>query len=293
MEKRRRAGKRPETDTLTENLTPPEIVLPEKCFSLQRQRERERERLWLPRHVASRTSFPRCLGALKWPHVPGPELPELLFPMPWRAEMDMCPEPELPSFFSPTMGPPHELHVRTRVHARHSIPRNKSLEGRMNCTRVSPHQLSSWLLTRSIVSSSQRPMSGCHSIRFPTQTIATTTSPLGDQSQCWNAFGNLWANHRYPDSPCNHSVGGGSRSMLECALGTRGHLRLSRPLANALGESRSMLGCALSTSGPPTPISRLPLQPLGGIKANVGTRFWEPLGHQLRNPDSLCNRLGE
>ena len=181
---------------------------PETERGRERERERERERLWLPRRVASRTSFPRCLGALKWPHVPGPELPELLFPMPWRAEMDMCPEPELPSFFSPTMGPPHELHVRTRVHARHSIPRNKSLEGRMNCTRVSPHQLSSWLLTRSIVSSSQRPMSGCHSIRFPTQTIATTTSPLGDQSQCWNAFGNLWANHRYPDSPCNHSGGG-------------------------------------------------------------------------------------
>jgi len=34
-----------------------------------------------------------------------------------------------------------------------------------------------------------------------------------------------------------------------------------------------MPGCALGTSGPPTPISRLPLQPLGGIKINVGMRF--------------------
>ena len=34
-----------------------------------------------------------------------------------------------------------------------------------------------------------------------------------------------------------------------------------------------MPGCALGTSGPPTPISRLPLQPLGGIKVNVGMRF--------------------
>ncbi len=222
--------------------------------------------------------------------------------MPWRAEMDMCPEPELPSFFSPTMGPPHELHVRTRVHARHSIPRNKSLEGRMNCTRVSPHQLSSWLLTRSIVSSSQRPMSGCHSTRFPTQTIATTTSPLGDQSQCWNAFGNLWANHRYPDSPCNHSGGVkvnvgmcfgnlGPPPIIETPCKRFGRIKVNvgmcfenlwatnpdieTPLATTWGNQSQCWNALLGTSGPPASKPRLPLQPLGGMKANVGC-FWEP-----------------
>ena len=155
--------------------------------------------------------------------------------------------------------------------------------------------------------------------------------------------------------------------MLECALGTSGHLRLSRPLANALGESRSMLGCALRTSGPPTRYRDPPCNHLGeskpmlerasgnlwatsfetqtpfatawgnegecwmllgtsqplGVRANqnqclnaFGNRWattsdietpcnrlgdqhqcrgalWEPLGHQLRYPDSLCSRWGE
>ena len=53
-----------------------------------------------------------------------------------------------------------------------------------------------------------------------------------------------------------------------------------------------MLECALGTSGPTSEI-QTPLATARGNQGQCWNALWEPLGHQLRYPDSPCTRSGE